>query len=95
MKKLLPLFLAALVLTVALPAPARAEAAAPKTSARAVILLCADTGQALYASDADARLGIASVTKIMTAYVALQNCKLDERVKITWDDVNVEGSSMY
>ena len=95
MKRLLPLFLAVLILLVSVPVSARADAAAPNTSAQAAILIHADTGQVLYAHNADERLGIASVTKIMTAYVVLQNCKPDEKVQITREDVNVEGSSMY
>lgn len=90
------MFLAALLLLALVPTCAKAAAdAPPSNSAQAVILIHADTGKVLYEKNADERLGIASVTKIMTAYVVLEHCKLDEPVQIVWDDVNVEGSSMY
>jgi len=60
-----------------------------------MILVYADTGEVLFEQNADEQMLIASVTKIMTALVVLRNCELDEQVEIIWDDVQVEGSSMY
>ena len=54
-----------------------------------------DTGDILYASNADVRLPLASTTKIMTALVLLENCKdLDAEIVTTKEMVTVEGSSM-
>lgn len=69
--------------------------AVPDTSAGAVILVQADTGQVLFSSNADAHMLIASTTKIMTALVVLDNCSPDEQVKILPEYTNIEGSSMY
>ena len=73
--------------------PAFAEA--PGTSAHSAILMHADTGEVLYEQNADDRMLIASTTKIMTALVVLENCSLDETVKIDSRSAGTEGSSMY
>ncbi|MEG0036057.1 MAG: D-alanyl-D-alanine carboxypeptidase family protein, partial [Oscillospiraceae bacterium] len=72
--------------------PARAE---PGTSAQAEILIHADTGQVLCQKNADAKMLIASTTKIMTALVVIENCSPDEKIKILPEYAAVEGSSMY
>lgn len=41
------------------------------------------------------RLPMASTTKIMTALIVIENCKMDEKVKIPAQAVGVEGSSIY
>ena len=92
MKKIFAAFLAALVLS-NLAVPAMADE--PATSASAAILMHADSGQVLYAQNADSRMLIASTTKIMTAIVVLENCKLDDEVLVGAESVGVEGSSMY
>ena len=73
--------------------PAFAEA--PGTSALSARLMHADTGEVLYELNADDRMLIASTTKIMTALVVLENCALDETVKIDSRSAGTEGSSMY
>ncbi len=55
----------------------------------------ADTGTVLHEQNADARLLIASTTKIMTALVVLERCGVDELVIIPDGFQAVEGSSMY
>jgi len=75
-----------------LPKPAFAE---PDNSAGACILVHADTGQTLYAKNADAHKLIASTTKIMTALVVLDHCDPDANVTIKPEWTGVEGSSMY
>ncbi|MEG1165046.1 MAG: D-alanyl-D-alanine carboxypeptidase family protein [Oscillospiraceae bacterium] len=72
--------------------PARAE---PGTSAQAEILIHADTGQVLCQKNADAKMLIASTTKIMTALVVIENCSPEEKIKILPEYAAVEGSSMY
>jgi serine-type D-Ala-D-Ala carboxypeptidase (penicillin-binding protein 5/6) len=49
-----------------------AVAGTPALSARAAVLISADTGQRLYGLDPEARLPIASATKLMTALVTLE-----------------------
>ena len=66
---------AATAMTVAAPGPARA-ADPPPLSARAAILVERDLGTTIYARRADVPVPVASETKLMTAYVALQRAPL-------------------
>lgn len=83
------------LLACALLCSGTAFAEAPGTSAHSAILMHADTGEVLYEQNADDRMLIASTTKIMTALVVLENCALDETVKIDSRSAGTEGSSMY
>ncbi len=65
------------------------------SASSATILVEASTGAVLDAENCDARLPMASVTKIMTAYTVIQNASPDEIVKIDHRSVGIEGSSMY
>ena len=71
---------------------ARAE---PAVSAESAIVISGDTGEVVFEKNADARMLVASTTKIMTALVALENCSPVELVKISPVNVHIEGSSMY
>lgn len=63
--------------------------------AQAAIVMDADSGLILYENNADAAYYPASITKIMTALLALENCSLDEVVTFSYDAVyNTEGSSI-
>jgi len=53
------------------------------------------TRRILSSQNMDARLPMASTTKIMTALVVIENAKLDEVVEINSNAVGVEGSSIY
>lgn len=65
-------------------------------SAKSAILVCADTGDVIYEKNADEPMNIASITKIMTAIIAIENCAdLESAVKIKPEWCNIEGSSMY
>ncbi len=65
------------------------------TSARAAILIEASTHGVIYESNADARLPMASTTKIMTALCAVESRPLADKITIPHDAVGVEGSSIY
>lgn len=52
----------------------------PSVSAKSAIVMDVDTGAILYAKDIDEQLYPASITKIMTTLLAIENCDLDERV---------------
>ena len=69
--------------------------AAGADSAAAAVLLHADSGEVLYAHDADKPLPMASTTKLMTALVVLEHCPLSDTVTVSPNAVGVEGSSMY
>jgi len=67
----------------------------PEVSARAYVVADARTGEILFAKDENARMPIASTTKILTCLVALENSKLSDSVTVKADSCSVEGSSMY
>jgi serine-type D-Ala-D-Ala carboxypeptidase (penicillin-binding protein 5/6) len=64
-------------------------------SARSAILIEQESGRVLFEKDAHTKRRIASITKIMTAIVALEIGDLKEKVKASSNAVGVEGSSIY
>ncbi len=58
--------------------------AGPSVYAESAIVMEADTGMILYAKDMEAKNYPASITKIMTALVTLENCELDEEVTYSY-----------
>lgn len=72
-----------------------AYASAPETSAESYVLFSADTGEVICGKNENERLGIASITKVMTALVVCENCRLDEMVTVKAEYTGIEGSSMY
>ncbi|WP_155590408.1 D-alanyl-D-alanine carboxypeptidase family protein [Lysinibacillus cavernae] len=58
-------------------------------------VLDGDTGRVLIGSNSDARLPIASLTKIWTALVAIENSDLQDEVIISSKAATSEGSSIY
>ena len=66
------------------------------TSAGSAILMEAESGRVLYEQEADRPRLIASVTKLMTALVALESGHpLEELVTVEEEDTRTEGSSLY
>ena len=93
MKRLLSGTLAWVLLMCALPVT---WAAAPEVSAASAVLMDADTGRVLYEKDSHTPRLIASITKLMTALVALESGHdLEEVVTIAPEWAGVEGSSIY
>lgn len=70
-------------------------AAAPSTNAHAAALIDVESGRILYSTRGDEELPIASLTKIMTAIVAIEHGKLNEIVKVSKRAYGKEGSSIY
>ena len=64
-------------------------------SARGAVLMEAESGDVVFGQNQNARLPMASTTKIMTALVALDALPLSTVVTITEKAVGVEGSSIY
>ncbi|MGE7689485.1 D-alanyl-D-alanine carboxypeptidase family protein [Lysinibacillus sp. NPDC097214] len=58
-------------------------------------VLDGDTGRVLFESNSDARLPIASLTKMWTALVAIENSNLQDEVVISPRAAMAEGSSIY
>lgn len=82
------------ILLLALLLPTDAFAAAD-CSAEAMILYEPRTGTVLREKNADEQRLIASTTKIMTALIVLEQCRLQETVTITEAMCGAEGSSLY
>ncbi|HEX6788437.1 MAG TPA: D-alanyl-D-alanine carboxypeptidase family protein [Gaiellaceae bacterium] len=72
-----------LVMLAALAFAGTARAAVPQPDARAFYVVNSATGEVLASKNADARVPIASITKLMTVLVALQHLKLDQTVTVT------------
>ena len=64
-------------------------------SAHSAILMDQDSGRVLYEENAHEKSRIASITKIMTAILAIESGKLDHTVTISLNAVGTEGSSLY
>ncbi|TYP77810.1 serine hydrolase [Paenibacillus methanolicus] len=77
--------------------PAAKAAAAPPiyTNAQATSLIDVESGRILYSEDGDKPMLIASLTKIMTAIVAIEHGKLTDKVKTSKRAAGKEGSSIY
>ncbi len=92
MKRLLCAAIAAVLL---LPGAARAETKTADVPAQAAYLIEANSGRVLYAKNENARLPMASTTKIMTALLAIESGRMDETVRVPDAAIGTEGSSMY
>jgi D-alanyl-D-alanine carboxypeptidase (penicillin-binding protein 5/6) len=67
----------------------------PLPKATSAILVDLGTGTVLYEKDADTRRPIASITKVMTAIVALESYTLDQKVTLSKDVISIEGNKVY
>ncbi len=63
-------------------------ATAPYVSADSAVLIETSTSKVLFNKNANSRLEPASVTKIMTAILAIENCNLDDTVTVPADAVS-------
>ncbi|MCL8208046.1 MAG: D-alanyl-D-alanine carboxypeptidase [Actinomycetia bacterium] len=75
--------------------PTPGAAPPPSCGCRAAVLMDADTGQVLYAYHAYRQMDPASLTKMMTAYVAIRAGRLDRRVTISPRAAATGGSRMH
>lgn len=69
-------------------------AEAPSVSAKAAVLMVAQTGEVLYDRNAQEKLPVASTTKIMTTLLCLESGDLDTEFVVDAEAIRVEGSSM-
>ena len=84
-RRLLTLFLAAMLLCGALPASAEEEL---NLASQAAVLLDAETGAVLYQKNMHQVLYPASITKIMTALLAVQNLQPETVLTVSQTAVN-------
>ncbi|PTQ55900.1 MAG: D-alanyl-D-alanine carboxypeptidase [Candidatus Carbobacillus altaicus] len=76
--------------------PVQSEPApVPSISARSAALIDVESGRILYGKDIDRELPIASLTKVMTAIVAIEEGDLNDVVTASPRAVGVDGSSIY
>ena len=95
MKRFCAAFLAA-VLLCPLPRAGAEEAAQPQVSAVSAILVDAESGRALYEKNPNERRAIASITKLMTALVAIRSTPdLSRELSVKREHTLAIGSSMY
>lgn len=87
------LFCVILVLSLYMVFPCQSYAVG--TSATASILVDVNSGRVLHEQNADAKMLIASTTKIMTALVAIREGDLRDVVTVSREASLTEGSSMY
>jgi D-alanyl-D-alanine carboxypeptidase (penicillin-binding protein 5/6) len=71
-----------------------AASAAPAVTGQAALLMDPVNGQVLYEKNADERIYPASTTKILTAIIAIESGKMDEKVTIPLEASLVEGSAI-
>lgn len=64
------------------------------TSAKASILINADTGEVIYSQNQNEKLPMASTTKIMTALLLCEEGNMEKGITVTPQMVKVEGTSM-
>ncbi|WP_034332318.1 D-alanyl-D-alanine carboxypeptidase family protein [Bacillus sp. J37] len=64
-------------------------------SAQTAILIDQESGRVLYEKQAHQKMRIASITKIMTAILAVESGKLNEMVTVSERALQAEGSSVY
>lgn len=67
----------------------------PEISAQAAAMIDTQSGRFLYEKNADETKPIASITKIMTAIIAIEHGDLDKEVAVSPNAVGKEGSSIY
>jgi len=75
--------------------PSQTAKANVHVSARNAILMDQTTGRVIYDKNAHEKRRIASITKIMTAILAVESGKMDEIVTVSGNAAGTEGSSLY
>lgn len=92
MMKLIRIFIVMMILFYVSPHSVQAE---PSLSAHHAVVIDMETGEVLFNKDANSEESIASITKIMTAIVAIEHGDLNQSVEISQQAANTVGSSIY
>ena len=87
--RLIPAFLCLLAITPLQAAPA------PQISAKAAILVDANTGKVLYSKNDEAKRPVASTQKLLTALIVAEAGNLEKKVEIETTDTNCEPTKIY
>ncbi|MBI3103972.1 D-alanyl-D-alanine carboxypeptidase [Candidatus Daviesbacteria bacterium] len=70
------------------------DAAAPKISAKAAFFIDTKSGQSLYSKNANHRLPLASLVKVMTALIALEYSGMDGKLTVSKYAADMEPDKM-
>lgn len=92
LNRVLPLLLICLLCTGGLPEKVNGE---PVVTAKSAILMDQDSGRVIFEKNIHEISRIASITKIMTALLAIESGKMNKTVKISDDAIGTEGSSLF
>lgn len=84
-----------IILTVAFSNDFKRQVPTFDVQARSAILMDAGSGRIMYQKNIHERLLTASIAKIMTAIVAIENLDLDREIIVTSDVLKAHGSSIY
>ncbi|TMW73652.1 D-alanyl-D-alanine carboxypeptidase family protein [Alteribacter natronophilus] len=77
------------------PLPVNGEGYPGETSAQGAVLIELESGRVLYEKEAHTQMRIASITKIMTALLAIEEGNLEDIVTVSARAEGTEGSSLY
>ena len=94
MKRSIAVFSAFIITAVSVRFGISHAASEPEISAKAAVLISADTGEVVYAKNCTEKLPMASTTKIMTTLLCLESGGLYDEFVVDSDAIKVEGSSM-
>ncbi|WP_332697348.1 D-alanyl-D-alanine carboxypeptidase family protein [Halalkalibacter lacteus] len=94
-KKIALIIIVTLLISPLLPMQANSEQRNFSVSAQAAVLIEQESGRVLYGKNENTPLRIASITKIMTAILAIESGKMDEMVQVSTRAEGTEGSSIY
>ncbi|MCO7126753.1 D-alanyl-D-alanine carboxypeptidase [Sporolactobacillus shoreicorticis] len=71
------------------------RAAEPKVSAQSAVLMDQSSGRVLFKHNSNEKLPIASITKVMTAILAIESGKINQTFTVSQEALHTEGSSIY
>ena len=94
MKRSVAVFISFIIVGRALGSITACGAEPPEISAKAAVVISADTGEVIYAHNAAEKLPMASTTKIMTTLLCLESGGLYDEFTVDSEAIKVEGSSM-
>ncbi|SDH09695.1 D-alanyl-D-alanine carboxypeptidase [Alteribacillus persepolensis] len=94
MKKLIILIVLSIIIIAGTPPSVNADHHL-SVSGRTAVLLEQDSGRVLFGKEEHEPRKIASITKIMTAILAVESRQFEETVKVSSNAAGVEGSSLY
>ncbi|MDQ0197447.1 D-alanyl-D-alanine carboxypeptidase family protein [Neobacillus ginsengisoli] len=95
MRVILKLVVFAIIVSIIIPNIPHRVNASVSVSAQSAILMEQKSGRILYEKDANTKRRIASITKIMTAILAIESGKMNQYVKVSEQATRAEGSSVY